>query len=732
VVNEAAHTEGWQKFVGYPGELGLAVAALGATSIVTQVILLREFLSVFYGNELVIGIIFFNWMALTGGGSYLGKYSPRIKNKMRFTLIALILMAVLPAATAFLLCYLRNIVFTVGGMIDIIQILYSSFILLAPYCVLSGFLFAYFAHTLSEASASNLITKVYSLEAAGGLVGGLLFNLVVVYLLGTFQSLTLLMFINFAVAFALSMKYRRVTAICAVLAVSAIFLTASILSRPDELTRQMLFKDQDVLYSKDTPYGSLTVTKQSGQVNFYENSVLMFSSSDEAQNEEAVHYAMVQHPRARSVLMVSGGVSGTTKEVLKYGADRIDYVEMNPWLIEAGQNYTTALADEKIRVINEDARIYIRKTKVLYDVVLVNMPDPATAQLNRFYTLEFLQDMKKILNPGAVISLSLQSSADYLSGEAREVSSVMYSTLRAVFRNVLIVPGLRDYYLASDSGLKISIARMIEQRGISNAYVNRYYIDDELLKQRSDYILSTLNQSASLNRDFRPVSYYRQVLYWLSYFQFKWWIPAVMVLVVLSFVILRLDAISLGIFTGGFSASSIEVLLLISFQIIYGFVYQLLGVIISIFMAGLAAGALYRHKIYKKTGIRGYILVQFAIGAYSVVLPLVLLFLKANPLSYGLVYAVYLLLAFSIAVLIGMEFSLAAHLKSGSVPEVASGLYGIDLIGSAAGAILVTAYLIPLAGITTVSFIVASLSFISGGISIINRGKYLPSAALKS
>ncbi len=58
--------------------LSLAVVAFGATSIVAQVILLRDFLSAFYGNELVIGIILANWMIITGAGSFLGKFSRKL------------------------------------------------------------------------------------------------------------------------------------------------------------------------------------------------------------------------------------------------------------------------------------------------------------------------------------------------------------------------------------------------------------------------------------------------------------------------------------------------------------------------------------------------------------------------------------------------------------------------------------------------------------------------------
>ena len=41
-----------------------------------------------------------------------------------------------------------------------------------------------------------------------------------------------------------------------------------------------------------------------------------------------------------------------------------------------------------------------------YDVVIIDLPDPSTAQINRFYTIEFFNELKKILNKGWVVSIS--------------------------------------------------------------------------------------------------------------------------------------------------------------------------------------------------------------------------------------------------------------------------------------------------------------------------------------
>ncbi len=709
--------------------LVLTVIALGATAIIAQIILLREFLSVFYGNELVIGIILANWMILTGCGSYLGRLSEKIEDPVNAVIAVIILLGVLPAGTVFFLRYLRNIVFDVGGMIGITQVLCSSFILLAPFCLISGFSFTLLSHLLSERHGANLIPKVYSLEAAGSLLGALAFSFVMAFFLETFQSLFLLMIFDFLVAGILSFRYGTRRLRIAVISLAAVFLASGFTINFDDVTRRFLFYDQNIIYSKDTPYGNLTVTAQKEQKNFYENNVPLSSSNDPAAREEAVHFAMIQRPAAKKVLLISGGASGATDEILKYRVDKIDYVELNPRIAEIAKTYSPSLSDPRVNIVNKDARMFVRTALERYDVVLINLPDPHTAQINRCYTEEFFRELKAKLNKDAVISLGLTSSADYLSEEARQLKSVIYTTLKTSFRNILVVAGMKDYFLASDGNLDIHIAHMIGRTEIKTLYVNKYYLDDALLEQRSEFILSNITGSAVVNRDFTPVSYYRQLLLWLSYFELNYWIIIPAALLILILLLWKLNPITLGIFTGGLAASSLEIILLLAFQVIYGFVYQMLGIIIAVFMAGLAVGSLYRRRFIGDAGINAYIAVQLAIGLLSCALPFLLLMIRSATLSIGVLHLAFLLPTFVIALLIGMEFSTASHLQKGTAAAAASELYGVDLIGSAVGALLVTAILIPLLGIIRVSFVIGGLNFVSAIVALFTRKRYMPDAS---
>ena len=703
--------------------LTIGILLLGFTSLVTQTVLLREFLTVFAGNELVIGIVLASWMILTGTGAYLGQYARERFFGSNWILIVLTLMAILPVVILLVLQFLRNIVFPVGSMVGISESMYSSILLLAPYCLPSGFLFTLFCRAVSEEFRSNLISRVYSIEAMGSVAGGLLVTLVAVRFLSTFQILLVLCAFSLVVTFYLA--WARWGKFALMFYGGLILLLVVVLGAfgIEDAAQRSLYRGQTVVERRDTPFGSLTVTKQEEQLNFYENGVLIFSTQDAVGNEETVHYPMVQRPDPKKVLLVGGGMSGTTLEVLKYPVESVDCLEINPWLVDLGRRYTKALSDPRINIFVEDARSFVRTTPSMYDVVIVNTPDPTTAQLNRYYTVEFLREIKAKMNPGGVVSLSVLPASEYLGPEARKVSSIIFATLRSVFPNVLIIPGLRNYYLGSDSALSINVGALITARGVENTYVNKFYVDDTVLAQRSASMHRRILVDQGINEDFRPLAYYRQLLYWLSYFRFQPYVLGLFFLVVLIILAYRLTAVSFGIFAAGFAASSLEFLLLISFQVLLGFVYQFVGLLITVFMGGLAVGAWYAYRRFGVATVRRFVVLQILIALFAMVLPWLVLWMRdANP-SPWIVQLLVLSLAGLIAAMVGMQFAQATPLLSGSVIHVASELYGFDLVGSALGVFLVATFFLPLFGLANTSYMVAGLCLASALIGLLRSKK---------
>jgi len=707
----------------YSRSYHLLTLMLGFTTIATQIIVLRELLSLFYGNELVIGIILTNWMLLTGLGAFFGKRSDKIRRENAFLIIFFTLLGILPFLLLFLAYYLRSIVFVYGTMVNIFEVFSTSFLLLLPFCLLSGFLFTFLSHVVSKFKNQNYISRVYSWESTGSIIGGVLFNLVLFWFFNTFNSLLLLGVINLGLLLFILVRQKNRWLSGMVLVVLIGFLGVNLTTDFDTLTHQYLYKDQNIQYFKSTPYGNITVTEQDGQINFYENNLLLFSSQQPIKSEETVHFALSQIDSLRNVLLLSGGMYGVIPEIKKYHPQRIDYVEINPWLIKAEKEFFSAGSYDNVQIINRDARYYIEHTEQQYDAVIINLPEPSTAQINRFYTREFYSELKKRLRDHkAVISFNLSGSSNYLSEETRDLYSSVYNTLNETFENIIIVPGNSNYFLASDGELSYDITEKTDQKKIQTKYVNKFHFDNELVERRGKNIKDVLKEGARINTDFRPVTYFLKLNQWSSSLQFNYWTPFIFIILLSLLLVVRLNAVNFAMFAGGFAGASIEVVLLISFQVLYGYVYNLVGIIVTVFMAGLAAGTYYRSKLIPRVSLKNFQKLQALIGLYGLLLPLLLLLFKSVSISVLPMHAAFIIMMFVISFMVGMLFSLASHLQLKKVSLVAAGVYSVDLLGAAIGSFVMTAYLIPSLGLLNVCFIVGGLNLFGVGITQLRAG----------
>ncbi|MBE9491238.1 MAG: fused MFS/spermidine synthase [Bacteroidetes bacterium] len=698
--------------------LKYSVIILGISAITTQIILLREFLSVFYGNELIMGILLSNWMLLTGIGAYLGKTVKKIKEKLKLIYAFQIVISILPVVTVFSFYLFHNIAFVPGKMFGPVETWLIILVLLLPYCLVSGALFTIFSIEYSNITGRKNINKVYGLEAIGSIIGGLIFNFLLVFFLKTFQSLFLLLLINMSSAFILSSAMKKPLLKYLAICLAIVFLIPAFLLDPDKKTRELLYPDQEIILYEETPYGKIDITEIAGQKNFYDNGSLLFTSYQPLDNEEIIHYAMVQHPKPEKVLLISGGLSGTTKEILKYNIKQVDYVEMNPWLLDLGKEYTSALDDKIINSIGKDPRRLVKQQNDIYDIVIIDLPDPSTAQINRLYTYEFFKEVKKVLKTNGILSTNLVSAGNYMSQEAIMIHSVLLNTLKKVFNNVIIIPGTRDYYIASDEKITYNIVEQIILKNIDNIYVNEYYLDDELTRLRAGKIMESLDPDTRLNTDFKPLAYYEQILYWLSHFKINIWLFLVLLLVPVIFVFIKSNAINIGLFASGFTGSSVTFILLISFQVIYGYVYQMIGIIITLFMAGLALGSLVFPRLISP-GIKKYYTFQFIIGVFAIILSLLMISMSRLSMWMIMVNIIFNLLSLISGILIGFQYAQATILQRENVARIASSTYSIDLLGSAIGALAAAIFLIPLTGIINTCFFIGIINILAGLIVLI-------------
>jgi spermidine synthase len=725
-----------------------------------QLALMRESLGAFSGNELVMGVVLGLWLLIMGLGSAMGPLAAaRTECRPMFEWL-LMLVAVLPPLQVFGLRALRNVVFLRGAAVGVVETVAAIFVLLLPYCLAAGCALTLGCFLLMREEGQRGTGRGYIADSVGGIAGGVLFSFLLVRWLDHIALLACPALLCLLAASVLGFRRKGWATPVLAAGLALVLLAFLAVAHPDALSTTLQFPGQRILERVRSPYGRLLVTESGGQFNFMENGVTLVSSRDVQRIEETVHYAMAQRPNAARVLLISGGFSGTANELLKYPVERIDYVELDPLLPDLGRKYLPgSLADSKIRIINDDGRLFIRQRPAAsekYDVVILDVPPPSTAQLNRFYTAEFFGEVKRALAAQGVISFAVGQYENYMGPNLARILATAQCSLGASFSNTLVIPGGRVFFLASDGPLSLEISASLEQHHIPTVLVNRHYLDAMLMPDRIAEITRALTPGAPLNTDFAPRLYFYHLRHWVSQFDLRFGPLQGGLVLLLGFYLVRLRGARFVLFASGFAGAALEVVLLLAFQMLCGSVYHQVGIIVTVFMLGLAVGA---RMFLSAPGIRGFravavrsveasspivqqgsgvgvvgtdamgansaslrserttlVVLSAAIAAYSAGLPLILHALDGLDAAWGsvlIVKGVVALLTFALAALAGGQFPLANRLERDTSAAGVSRLYTADFVGACLGALLASTLLIPLIGVSGLCLVCAALNLMA-------------------
>ena len=684
---------------------------LGVVAMISQMVLIREFISVLAGNELIVGVVMAGWMLLTGWGArHAGKRVYPGFNLNR----GIIMLAGLPFLSAVMVAlpyWLKSQLFPPGTLIGLGTTITGVFLLLFPVTFLSGYLFTVFSSALSWSANKNLTGKAYSRESLGSLAGGLVFSLILGRFLSSIQILGLTTGVVFLAGIWLNGNGKARLAWLLIPGI-LIFIFGF---NPDLRIRKLLYPNQEIILEKSTSYGNLLVTRQAGQLNFYENNDLQFYTDNRMLSEEAVHFAMLQHEHPREVLLISGGLSGMIQEIRKYDVKKITYLEANPEIFRHWKHLSGFTEQPgQVELVKKDIRTFLNQTGNRYDVILINLPPPSTLGFNRFYTEEFFRSVKQHGDGQSVVCTSLPSTVNYAEENASEVNASLWKTLGVHYRHRLLLPGEKNYFLASDGVLSAKIAQRADEKGIVNDYVNRFYLDDELLARRGQGLVAGLGTDTPLNRDFYPFMFIKQIGYWLHLFGAGYYFFAGVPAVFFLLWFFRLNAVTAGLYTGGFTSASLEVTLLLAFQVFFGSIYLTTAFFFSVFMGGLALGSSRGGKRRERYSRSYYAALQFLLALFALVLPSFILLTGRIVERDFLSRFLFFLLIFILAFVAGHEFHVASTLRPLSYREISGVNYSTDLTGAALGSFLAPIVLLPVLGLVYTCVFVAGLNIFSG------------------
>ncbi len=630
----------------------------GFISIAVQTLMIRELLGLFQGNELMLSLIMFLWLLITGLGAIAGNRGKsgiqeenQLNQKKSFILV--LTQFLLPLVLLPLMYYCKSIFFAPG--IEAGPIAFSGFCLLVltPFCFLTGFSIT-FTTRLFASSGLN-IRRAYAWESIGGISSGILCSIAI--------------------------------------------LTGTLTPPASRWSQKLFHPNDEIIASRSGPAGRLTITQNGDQINIFENGLLTQSSGNTLIIEEMTHFAMIQHPDPRNILVIGGLLSGINQELLKYPLTRLDLAEPDNQIFRLAKRlHLLPPPAPSTRFIDKNLNSWINHPDIQYDIILVMLPGPQNLSLNRFYTAEFFTQIKNILTPDGFVSVMLPGTANYLSKEAIAAISPVINSIRSSFRFAQIFPGENNYLIAGNTDLKTDILSELKLKKINTLYLSKGYFDESLFQTRLSQANLLMKPWMAKNTILKPIAYFAQINWWLGQFpgRLSWLLTGILIILIF-FSFFKGGTSGSAMFILGASASGIEIILLLMVQMISGSLFLFTGLFAAIFMAGLAFGSLKNFSGYtgKVAGSGTIILISF-----SMITALLagMVFWMTLSGQYILVKTLVIaLISFMSAFLPGLYFTYLTRINFSTNDQ--GNIYIYDMLGAAFGALAYPMVIIPMLGI---------------------------------
>ncbi|MBM3303153.1 MAG: hypothetical protein FJY85_24810, partial [Deltaproteobacteria bacterium] len=333
---------------------------------------------------------------------------------------------------------------------------------------------------------------------------------------------------------------------------------------------------------------------------------------------------LTQNPEAKRLLLIGGGIGSLLRSFLQYPLDRIDVVEPDPWALPIVRPYLPqeemeALKDPRVNIIFSDGRLFVNRLPYeAYEAVVCMVPDPVSAFWNRYFTKEFFLAVARALTPTGVFVTRVTSSENFWGAEVASYAGSVYHTMKEVFPFVKGTPGDETVLVASKSAGVVSLdPNILKARyaTLGRTRLDPAAFDTIVPSQRTAFVEQELERSPRLiNTDLDPVSSSLAMILWgkfsgTAHMEFlntlrrgglkAYLIPlALFVIARIAFRArwgpregreVRFQALLAMAAIGG-AAMGIQIVLIYAYQSLFGYVFERIGLIAALFMAGLVVG----------------------------------------------------------------------------------------------------------------------------------------------
>ncbi len=259
----------------------------------------------------------------------------------------------------------------------------------------------------------DLVSQVLTFDYLGALVVSLAFPLILAPRLGLIRTGMLFGLMNAGVAaWAMwlfraelpGLRWMQGQFALVMLALAAGFVGAD---RLTHLAEEAMYADE-IIHTETTAYQRIVLTRWKDDLRLFLNGHLQFSSRDEYRYHEAlVHPGLAAVAGARQVLVLGGGDGLAIREILKYPlVESVTLVDLDPAMTQLFSRHPRlralngdALASPRLKIINDDAFVWLERNAESYDFIVVDFPDPTNFSLGKLYTTAFYRLLARHLRP---------------------------------------------------------------------------------------------------------------------------------------------------------------------------------------------------------------------------------------------------------------------------------------------------------------------------------------------
>jgi len=371
----------------------------------------------------------------------------------------------------------------------------------SPYAVKIG--------TKTLHKLGNVSGNLYFFAAVGGIFGTFFTTFV---LIEQFEVRQIIFGLGLVLLVSSLLGLPKIPKIVTVIIFFLIYLPAS------ALVLVAFSHSGDVVYEKETPYSHLEVSDtrnfRSLILNGMQHSKMEKDNPDDlvVRYTKYFHIGMLAKPDAQDVLFVGGGGFSGPKNFLKaYPEINVDVVEIDPDVIEVAKNYFNVEPNPRLRIINEDARVFLSNTEKQYDVIIL---DAYAQDFVPFHLLtkEYFLLLDQHLKPNGIIISNILTS---LVGDTSDLFRAIYKTMAEVYPTIYvypttnILPSIRNTMIVAVNENLVynqpQFSNLLVENDV-NGYLDGQFIQESELEIKTDDVPILTDQFSPVERFLNPVT----------------------------------------------------------------------------------------------------------------------------------------------------------------------------------------------------------------------------------